>query len=75
VSLDVVYQDGTVKFGVSAPFGNGTFDWKKSGGIFIPEKPVKQINFYAVAMKMTGEVQFRKPEIYLNAWGYGHLCP
>lgn len=65
IFLDVFYSDGTAAWERRADFSLGTHDWEEAKGVFIPKKPVKKIDVYAIfrskvkGEKTRGTVKFR----------------
>ena len=65
IFLDVFYTDGTASWGRRADFNLGTHDWEEAKGVFVPNKPVKKIEVYALfrskvkGEKTKGSVKFR----------------
>ena len=65
IFLDVFYTDGTASWGRRADFRLGTHDWEEAKGVFVPNKPVKKIEVYALfrskakGEKTKGSVKFR----------------
>ena len=57
--LDVWYSDGTPQYGVRANFSQGSHDWEKKTGVFVPHKPVAKIEMYALCRKGRGKARFR----------------
>ena len=63
--LDVFYADGTAAWARKANFTLGTHDWEETKKVFIPKKPVKKIDAYAIfrskakGEKTRGSVSFR----------------
>ncbi|MBO5939878.1 MAG: hypothetical protein J6R18_01610, partial [Kiritimatiellae bacterium] len=48
IYIDVYYTDGTISWGRKADFSLGTHDWEEANGVFVPNKPVKKIEVYAL---------------------------
>ena len=65
IFLDIFYSDGSATWGRKANFKLGTHDWEEAKGVFIPKKPVKKIDVYALFRsnskdeKTRGKVAFR----------------
>jgi hypothetical protein len=65
IFLDVFYTDGSAAWGRKADFRLGTHDWEEAKGVFVPKKPVKKIEVYALfrskakGEKTKGSVKFR----------------
>ena len=65
IFLDVFYTDGSAAWGRKADFRLGTHDWEEAKGVFVPDKPVKKIEVYALfrskakGEKTKGSVKFR----------------
>ncbi|MBR3924087.1 MAG: hypothetical protein IKJ45_13295, partial [Kiritimatiellae bacterium] len=65
IFLDVFYADDTAAWGRKADFRLGTHDWEEAKGVFVPDKPVKKIEVYALfrskakGEKTKGSVKFR----------------
>ena len=65
IYIDVYYTDGTISWGRKADFSLGTHDWEEAKGVFVPKKPVKKIEVYALfrskakGEKAKGAVKFR----------------
>jgi hypothetical protein len=59
VYVDLVYDDGTSKWGSNAPFEVGTHDWQQAEVVITPEKPVRSATVYALFRNdHTGRVWF-----------------
>ena len=63
IYADLVYDDGTVEWGVTVPFGVGTHDWQRIEKTFLPSKPIQSLTFYTLFRDHTGIVRFRRPEV------------
>ena len=65
IFLDVFYSDGTAAWGRRANFNFGTHDWEEAKGVFVPKKPVRKIDAFALFRSNTpdekarGRVAFR----------------
>ncbi len=59
IYLDIWYDDGTPVWGKCVAFRQGTHGWERAGGAFVPSKPVKKIQVFALARKGTGRAEFR----------------
>ena len=54
IFLDIYYADGSVTWGERADFASGTHDWQKVSGAFVPKKPIKRIEVWALCRKGKG---------------------
>ena len=59
IYLDIWYDDGTPVWGKKAAWAQGTHDWEKTMGAFVPVKPVKKIEMHAFLRRGCGKAQFR----------------
>ncbi len=59
IYLDMWYDDGTPVWGKRAEWTQGTHDWERTAGAFVPEKPIKKIQFFAFLRRGTGKAEFR----------------
>lgn len=59
IYVDLFFQDGTTRWGLSAPFEVGTHDWQKQELVIMPEKPVKKLNVHLLFRSHSGKVKFR----------------
>ena len=57
--LDVRYADGTWRWGVQADCRPGTHGWEKAADVFVPDKPVSEIVFYALNRGGVGKAEFK----------------
>ena len=57
--LDVRFDDGTWKWGVRADCRAGTHGWEKTADVFVPEKPIREIKFYALNRGGVGKAAFK----------------
>ena len=65
VYVDLLYTDGTHLYGQTAPFNTGTHDWEKKQVVILPDKPVRQVNFYLLLREHGGQAWFRDPEFHV----------
>ena len=49
VFLDLWYADGEAVWGKFAAFRQGTHDWERAAGAFVPAKPIMKIQMFALA--------------------------
>ena len=59
IFLDMWYDDGTPEWGVRANWTQGTHDWERTAGAFVPAKPIKKIQMFAFLRKGTGHAEFK----------------
>ena len=59
IYLDMWYEDGTPEWGVRAEWTQGTHDWERTAGAFVPPKPIKKIQMFAFLRKGTGHAEFK----------------
>ena len=59
IHLDIWYDDGTPVWAVRADWPQGTHDWVRTAGAFVPARPVKKIKMHAFLRKGTGNAEFR----------------
>jgi hypothetical protein len=59
IYLDLWYDDGTPVWAVRAEWPQGTHDWMRTAGAFVPARPVKKIEMHAFLRKGTGKAEFR----------------
>ena len=59
IYLDLWYDDGTPVWAVRAEWPQGTHDWIRTAGAFVPARPVKKIEMHAFLRKGTGKAEFR----------------
>jgi hypothetical protein len=59
IFLDVGFADGTWYWDAAADFPGGTHTWRRAAGVFVPEKPVKEVKFYALLRHGVGKAEFR----------------
>ncbi len=57
--LDIWYSDGTPVWGIRAEWPQGTHGWEKTVGAFVPKRPVKKIEMFALLRKGKGTAAFR----------------
>ena len=57
--LDIWYSDGTPVWGIRAEWPQGTHGWEKTVGAFVPKRPVKKIEMFALLRKGKGTAEFR----------------
>lgn len=69
--LDIVYQDGTPLWGQIASFDTGTHGWQRRERLVVPDKPIKQVNVYAIFRGHTGTACFDDFALYEVAAGAG----
>jgi hypothetical protein len=56
--LDIQYADGSWVWGMIFDFPTGTHGWQHGEVSFEPEKPVKQVMFYVLLRRCTGQAWF-----------------
>ncbi|RKY00874.1 hypothetical protein DRP77_10690, partial [Candidatus Poribacteria bacterium] len=56
--VDIIYADGTPLWGQTARFSTGTHDWEYRERVIMPEKPVKELRFYALFRGHKGRAWF-----------------
>ena len=59
IYLDMWYDDGTPVWGVRAEWTQGTHDWERTAGAFVPQKPISRIKMFAFLRKGTGHAEFK----------------
>ena len=59
IYLDMWYDDGTPVWGVRAEWTQGTHDWERTAGAFVPAKPIKKIQMFAFLRRGTGTAEFK----------------
>ena len=59
IYLDMWYDDGTPVWGVRAEWTQGTHDWERTAGAFVPAKPIKKIQMFAFLRHGTGTAEFK----------------
>ena len=57
--LDLWYDDGTPVWQRRADWSQGTHDWERTVGAFVPKRPVKKIEMHAFLRNGTGKAEFR----------------
>ena len=57
--LDLWYDDGTPVWQRRADWSQGTHDWERTTGAFVPKRPVKKIEMHAFLRNGTGKAEFR----------------
>ena len=57
IYLDMWYDDGTPEWGVRAEWTQGTHDWERTAGAFVPAKPIKKIQVFVFFRKGTGHAE------------------
>ncbi len=59
--LDVRHPDKTSSYGaLILPFNQGTHDWEKVEGEYMPTKPISRVNVYLLFRNGTGTVEFKE---------------
>jgi hypothetical protein len=56
--MDCWYDDGTNLWGQRRSFTSGTHDWERIEYIFVPEKPIKKIQFFILFRYCVGKAWF-----------------
>ncbi len=64
VYLDLIYTDGTPLWGQTANFSTATHDWQRRQVVVLPDKPVKEVNFYLLLRDHAGKAWFRGAELH-----------
>ena len=59
IYLDIWYDDGTTVWGRRAEWTQGTHGWERTTGAFVPEKPVKKIQMFALLRRGSGHAEFK----------------
>ena len=57
--LDIWYDDGTPVWAQRAEWTQGTHGWERTSGAFVPERPVRKIEMYALLRQGRGKAEFR----------------
>lgn len=71
VYLDVRFADGTADWGLCADFRQGTHDWERASTVYLPLKPVRSVEVYAIMRKGTGRAEFR--DFFLRRFDFSSL--
>lgn len=61
--LDLLYTDGSHRWGQTAAFATGTHDWQQQQVLVFPEKPVRQVSMHMLLRGHSGKAWFRSPEL------------
>jgi hypothetical protein len=56
--LDIVFRDGTVLYGQTAPFDCGTHDWQRTSVTIKPEKPIGRLTYNVLFRHKLGTAWF-----------------
>ena len=76
--LDIWYSDGTPVWGVRVDFAQGTHGWEKTVGAFVPNRPVKKVEMFALLRKGVGKAEFKSLKLERREGngeilGHGHV--
>ena len=71
IYVDIVYKDGTVKWGYNIPFEIGTHGWQFRAGVIDPDMPIVALQLYCMFRGHTGAVWFDSLSVTLLTNG---LC-
>ncbi len=58
IYLDIFYEDGTNLWGQTAEFSPGSHDWEFSDSYIVPNKPIREIQFFILFRHNCGKVWF-----------------
>ena len=64
IYLDIYYDNGTLVYGPRVSWRLGTHGWEEAKGVFLPQRPVKEVRAHAFLRKGTGWAEFR--DVYVE---------
>ncbi len=59
IYLDIWLDDGTPVWGLRAEWPQGTHEWERTAGAYVPRRPVKRIQMFAFLRKGSGWAEFK----------------